>query len=137
MTKDIWINLGVQDVPKSCAFYSAIGFPFNDKFQQTDKSASLFVANKLIVMLFEDTTFQGFTKAPADFSSEKSKVLISIDAESADEVDQLAEKVVAAGGALFGKSTNREGWMYGCGFIDPDGHRWNVVYMNWEKMPTP
>ena len=27
------------------------------------------------------------------------------------------------------------GWMYGFGFCDIDGHRWNVLYMDMSKMP--
>jgi predicted lactoylglutathione lyase len=25
--------------------------------------------------------------------------------------------------------------MYGCGIIDPDGHRWNALYMDFTRMP--
>ncbi|WP_256213145.1 hypothetical protein [Bacillus sp. OV322] len=28
-----------------------------------------------------------------------------------------------------------DGWMYGCGFADSDGHRWNALYMDMSKMP--
>lgn len=135
MIKDIWINLGVKDVAKSCAFYTEIGFPLNAHYQQNDTSASFHIANKMIVMLFEDATFQGYSQAPIDFSADKSKVLFSIDAESVAEVKQFAEKVVQAGGTLFGQSNNEDSWMYGCGFIDLDGHRWNMVHMDFSKMP--
>lgn len=27
------------------------------------------------------------------------------------------------------------GWMYGAGFADPDGHRWNLLYRDESKMP--
>jgi len=61
--------------------------------------------------------------------------LISIDAESREEVDEWAKKVTAAGGNVFAQPAENQGWMYGCAFADLDGHRWNVLYMDMSKMP--
>ena len=52
-----------------------------------------------------------------------------------EAVDALAEKVRAAGGVLFAEPEEMGGWMYGLGFVDPDGHRWNQVYLDWERRP--
>ena len=62
-------------------------------------------------------------------------ILFSIDAESKDDVDALAKKVTDAGGTLYSNPTEIQGWMYGFGFIDLDGHRWNSVFMDMGKMP--
>jgi len=62
------------------------------------------------------------------------EVLISIDAESKEEVDELLQKVVSAGGTIYGEPHD-QGWMYGAGFVDLDGHRWNVLYMDMSSMP--
>ncbi|MWV46977.1 hypothetical protein GRF59_25525 [Paenibacillus sp. HJL G12] len=59
--------------------------------------------------------------------------MLSVDAASPEEVDELLEKVVLAGGTVFGKPENKNG-MYGAGFADLDGHRWNVLYMDFSKM---
>jgi predicted lactoylglutathione lyase len=50
-------------------------------------------------------------------------------------VDELAETAKAAGGTVYAEPGENQGWMYGCGFSDPDGHRWNVLYMDMSKMP--
>ncbi len=47
----------------------------------------------------------------------------------------LFKKVEFAGGSIFGKPSEIDGWMYGAGFADLDGHRWNLLYMDESKMP--
>ena len=61
-------------------------------------------------------------------------MLISIDAETKEEVNEMATKVVNAGGNVFSKPSEIQGWMYGCAFADIDGHRWNILYMDINKL---
>lgn len=136
MTKKIWINLPVKDINKSKDFFTKIGFTLNTGPGNTDKSASLLVGEqKIVVMLFENSVFKGFTGHEITDTKESTEVLFSIDAESRTEVDEMADKALKAGGTVFGKPTEIQGWMYGCGFADPDGHRWNVLYMDMHKLP--
>ncbi|HEY0029285.1 MAG TPA: VOC family protein, partial [Bacteroidia bacterium] len=86
-------------------------------------------------MLFAEAIFKGFTRAGIADTKQGSEVLFSFDAESREEVDEMAKRVEAAGGTIFGKPSDVQGWMYGCGFTDPDGHRWNVLHMDMSKMP--
>ncbi|MEY2828706.1 MAG: hypothetical protein RIQ33_564, partial [Bacteroidota bacterium] len=72
---------------------------------------------------------------PIADTSKGSEVLISFDAESPEEVDTLVKNVKAAGGIVYGEPGWNQGWMYGCGFVDMDGHRWNMLYMDMTKMP--
>jgi uncharacterized protein len=60
--------------------------------------------------------------------------LLSFDAESKEVVDEMLEKAVKAGGTIYGEPHD-QGWMYGAGFTDLDGHRWNVLYMDMSNMP--
>jgi predicted lactoylglutathione lyase len=136
MTKDIWINLPVKNIPQSKEFFAALGFSFNPRFSKSDDTAALMVGEKnIVVMLFDEKIFRNFTSHPVTDTKLSTEVLLSIDAESKQEVDELAAKAEAAGGKLFGKPTEIQGWMYGCGFTDLDGHRWNVLYMDVSKMP--
>lgn len=136
MTKEIWINLPVKNVKRSKEFFTAIGFRLNTQYGNSDTSASLIVGSKnVVVMLFEDATFEGFTSSKVADTKQFAEVLFSIDAESREEVDELAKKAAAAGGVVFGQPGEKDGWMYGCAFSDPDGHRWNVLYMDMSKMP--
>lgn len=136
MIQDLWINLPVKDIEKSKTFFTELGFSFNTRFGNSANSASLLLGKKgVVVMLFEESTFKGFTNSLIADTTQAAEVLLSIGAESKEEVDELAMKAVAAGGVSNHKPTEMQGWMYGCLFIDLDGHRWNVLYMDWSKMP--
>lgn len=65
----------------------------------------------------------------------RSSNLFSFGANSFEEVDEYARKAVAAGGEMYAKPGCKDGWMYGCGFIDLDGHRWNPLFMDMSKLP--
>ena len=138
MTKDIWLNLPVKDVDRSVAFFRHLGFQLNPRFPQTADAACLLVGNKsIVIMLFSEPQFRQFSGSPLSEAAQVAEILISIDAESRQEVDQMASLAQEAGGRLFAKPGDKEGWMYGCGFADPDGHRWNVLYMDHAAMPRP
>lgn len=136
MTKEFWINLPVKDVARSKAFFSTLGFTFSDQFAENTQMTTMLVGEKnVVVMLFEEASFQGFTRHPLTDTSLSTEVLFSIDAESPQEVDDMARKVKEAGGSLYGEPGEKDGWMYGCGFTDLDGHRWSILYMDMSKMP--
>lgn len=136
MIKQLWINLPVKDVNKSREFFTSLGFTLNTKYGNSEQSASLLVGEKnIVVMLFSEATFEKFTGNKIADTKQGTEVLFSIDAESREEVDEMAKKAAAAGGVVFAKPGESQGWMYGCGFADPDGHRWNVLYMDFSKMP--
>jgi uncharacterized protein len=133
MTKQIWLNLPVKDVAKSKVFFAKIGFTFNGQ-NDTEHSACMMVGDKnFVIMLFEESIFAEFAQTTITDTKRSAEILISIDAENREEVDEFAEKVVAAGGILFAKPAENQGWMYGCAFADLDGHRWNVLYMDLTK----
>ena len=136
MTKELWINLPVKDIKKSKEFFTAIGFTINTHAPASDSSASFLIGTKnIVMMLFEETLFQKFTNHALADTGKSTEVLLSFDAESREEVDELAKKVAAAGGKVFAQPGESQGWMYAFGFSDPDGHRWNVLYMDMTKMP--
>lgn len=135
MTKDIWLNLPVKDLKRSKAFFTRLGFRFSTKHGDSPVSACMLIGAKdTIVMLFDEKVFQSFTLHNITDTELSSEILISIDAESRAEVDELARKAEEAGAKVFAKPGEKDGWMYGCGFSDPDGHRWNVLYMDLAKM---
>ncbi|WP_144555405.1 VOC family protein [Bacillus sp. X1(2014)] len=136
MSRELWLNLPVRDPERAKEFYTQLGFRLNEKYVSQDGSFSLIVGdNQVVLMLFPESTFRGFTgNADAD-SWQGTEVLFSLGANSREEVDELALKAERAGGTVFGKPGEKGGWMYGCGFADPDGHRWNALYMDMSKMP--
>jgi predicted lactoylglutathione lyase len=135
MTKQLWLNLPVKNVARSREFFTSMGFAFNDSQGVTTDSACMLVGEKpVVIMLFEEQILQGFARMELTDTSKSVQMLISIDAESRAEVDEMAARAEAAGGLVFAKPEEIQGWMYGCGFCDLDGHRWNVLFMDVAKM---
>ena len=135
MAKDFWLNLPVKNIQRSKAFFAQLGFSFTEH-GNTDRSAGLIISDKnVVVMLFEEPAFKGFTHNEIADTKQCTEVLLSFDAQSKEEVDVIAEKVVAAGGTTNHQPSPMQGWMYGMVFSDPDGHRWNVLHMDMSKMP--
>lgn len=136
MQNELWLNLSSKDLKKAKEFFIKIGFTINDR-HSAPHMVSLFVGNKnVVVNFFEEKLFQGFIGGQLiTNTSQSNEVLFSIGADSPADVDDIAHKAVAAGGQLYGKPGYKDGWMYGCGFTDLDGHRWNVLYMDFTKMP--
>jgi len=135
MTKQIWLNLPVKNVARSLEFFTALGFK-PTAHGNSDTSAGIMIGqHNFVLMLFKDDVLSAFGGLPIANASVNTEVVISLDAESGEEVDDWARKAEEAGGTIYGKPAENQGWMYGCGFADPDGHRWNVLYMDMEKMP--
>jgi uncharacterized protein len=96
MTKDIWFNLPVKDVARSRDFFTKLGFTFNDK-HGIDPACMLVGEKKVVVMLFSEEMMKGFLRQEVTDTKTSNEMLISIDAESRAEVDELAQKAKDAG----------------------------------------
>lgn len=128
MTRRIFINLPVADLPKSMAFFDALGFRNNPQF--TDHTAAcMVISDTIYVMLLTHPKFRDFTpKAIAD-SRASTEVLLALSCDSREEVDDFVRRAVAAGGSLYAEPQDH-GFMYAHSFADPDGHQWEVFHMS-------
>ncbi len=135
MTKQIWLNLPVKDALKSKDFFSKIGFKFLEERTTPDSACMIVGEGNFVIMLFGEAMFKNFIQQEITDTKQTNEFLISIDAQSREEVDSIAQKAKEAGGTVFAEPGDNQGWMYGCGFCDLDGHRWNVLYMDFSKMP--
>jgi uncharacterized protein len=131
MSKLIFVNLPVADLARATAFYEAIGAKKNEQF--CDATASCMVFSETIhAMLLTHDKFRQFTpKAIADART-TSEVLICVSAESRAAVDATVDKAAPAGGKADPTPKQDHGFMYGRSFEDPDGHIWEVMWMDME-----
>lgn len=131
MSKLIFVNLPVSDLPKSIAFYEALGAVKNEQF--TDHTAACMVFSETIhVMLLTHDKFRQFTPKKIANARETTEVLICMSADSRDDVDATLAKAEAAGGAVDIGPKQDYGFMYGRSFEDLDGHIWEMMWMDLE-----
>ena len=129
MSKLIFVNLPVSDLPKSMAFYEAIGAVNNAQF--TDHTAACMVLSETIhVMLLTHDKFRQFTPKTIANARETTEVLICMSSDSRNDVDGTLAKAEAAGGTIDVGPKQDYGFMYGRSFEDPDGHHWEVMWMD-------
>jgi hypothetical protein len=136
MVKDIWLNLPVKDVKRSREFFTQLGFSFDTKYGHTDVSEGMIVGDKkFVVMLFQEAQLAGFMQNKVTDTSQGNEQMVSLGVDSREKIDELAKRAKAAGATVYAEPAEIQGWMYGCAFIDLDGHRWNGLYMDMSKMP--
>lgn len=126
MSRQIFVNLPVADLPRSIDFFTALGFSFNP--QWTDDTATcMIIADNIFAMLLTRERFQGFTPKPVADASQVTEVLICISLDSRAAVDEMVAAALTNGGSAY-KQPEDHGFMYVHGFQDPDGHIWELCH---------
>ncbi|WP_341886658.1 VOC family protein [Variovorax sp. YR752] len=133
MGRQIFVNLPVKDIPRTRSFFTALGFEFNPKFSN-DQGLCMRIAEDIFAMLLAEPFFQGFTKKPVADATKTTEVLLALSCESVAEVDALVAKAITAGGRAPVERKDL-GFMVQHGFEDPDGHQWEVFWMDPKAAP--
>ena len=131
----IFVNLPVKDLGRSVEFWTALGYSFNPQF--TDENATCLIIDDghIYAMLLVHDFFTTFTPREIADTSKSAEVLIALSADSREAVDTLANTALANGGSVAGDSQDF-GYMYGRSFLDPDGHQWEVTWMDVSQAPA-
>ena len=129
MTKMIFVNLPVDNLRRSRAFLEALGAVNEPKF--TDETAACMqVSDSIFVMLLTHDKFRQFTPRPIADANAGSEVLLCLSADSRESVDSTVERAVAAGATADPAPKQDYGVMYGRSVADPDGHIWEIMWMD-------
>lgn len=131
MAKLIFVNLPITDLARSIAFYQAIGAVKNEQFSD-DTAACMVLSETIHVMLLTHDKFRQFTSKKIADARTSCEVLLCVSADGRDDVDGMVSKARGAGGAPDPTPTQDFGFMYGRSFEDPDGHIWEVMWMDVE-----
>ncbi len=126
--RKLFVNLMVADLARSMAFFSALGFGFNMQFTD-DNAACMIVNNEAFYMLLTKPFFERFTTRAICDTTTHTESLHAFSCVSRTEVDDLFQKALAAGGQL-AMPHQDHGFMYSQSFYDPDGHHWEVFWMD-------
>ncbi len=124
----VFLNLPVQDIAASRAFYAGLGFSFDEKFSD-ERTASVVVDENIVVMLLSRDRFADFVTGPVGDPAAATTQLTALSAGSREEADDMLARALASGGKPW-KPAQDHGFMYGVSFTDPDGHVWEVMWMD-------
>jgi len=129
MAKLIFLNLPVADLAKATRFYEALGARKDERF--CDDTASCMVFSETIhVMLLTHEKFRQFTPKKIADARTTTEVLIALAADSRAAVDEMVATAGRSGGTVDPGPLQDHGFMYGRSFEDPDGHIWEVFWMD-------
>ena len=94
MTKMIFVNLPVTDLPKSMAFYEAVGFTNNPQFTN-ENAAAMMWSDAIVVMLLKHEFWKTFTSKTIPNAKESAQVLlcISMDDREGESVETTRPKL--------------------------------------------
>jgi uncharacterized protein len=133
MPKMIFVNLPVADLPKSMAFYEALGFANNPQF--SDEAGACMVWSEAIhVMLLTHAKWKGFTTRPI-CPPGSSEVSLAMTCDEKEEVNRMVEIGAAHGGTADVNPPEDHGFMFQRTIADPDGHIWEPFWMDPAALP--
>lgn len=133
MVSSIYVNLPIQDVERTRAFFTALGFTFNPKFTD-DKALCLVLGDHMYAMLVQEEFFKTFTEKKLVTTASAIEAINALQVESKAAVEAMVKKAVAAGGKALKPSDL--GWMYDWGFEDLDGHSWDIFWQDESQKPA-
>ena len=128
MSRMIFVNLPVADLPKSMAFYEAIGFTNNPQFTD-DTAACMVLTDSIYVMLLTHDKFAQFTTREIADAHRTAQMSLALSCDSREGVDQITAAALGAGGQE-AHDPEDLGFMYSRAFWDPDGHGWGPFHMD-------
>lgn len=128
MTRKLFVNLPVQNLDRSIRFFEKLGFSFDPQFTD-ERAACMVVSGEACVMLLTRQFFASFTERELCDASSHTEGIFALSCQSPEEVDELVNTAIAAGGRHAMQPMDR-GFMYGWSFYDLDGHHWEVLWMD-------
>lgn len=128
MATKIFVNLPVKNLQKTNDFFTRLGFSFNAQFSD-EKATCMLINEDAYAMLLSEPFFQGFTQKTLADAHKTTEVMIALSADSRAGVDEMVNKAIAAGGSE-AREPMDHGFMYTRSFNDPDGHIWEVFWMD-------
>ena len=123
-----FLNLPVKDLGKATAFYEGLGYAKNPQFSD-DNASSIVISDEIVVMLLAEPFFKTFTSKEIADTTTSTEALLGLSAETREAVDTIVDKALATGGSA-GNATQDHGFMYSRSFQDPDGHIWEIIWMD-------
>lgn len=129
MPKMIFLNLPITDLARSQSFYEALGASVNPMFSDETVKCMVF-SDTIFAMIHTPPSYQRFTKLPIVDAHRTSAALFSLSYDAKAEVDQVIDAAAKAGGKADPNPSQDLGFMYQRSVQDPDGHVWEITWMD-------
>ncbi len=126
-TKKIWANFSVRDLERTTAFYKQLGFKHNGASDQL--TSFFFGEESFIIHFFLKDVLEPAMKGPIADTNSGNEVILTLSADSKEEVNHWEKEVQQAGGTIVSRPETFGAGYYCFVFADPDGHKFNVFYM--------
>jgi predicted lactoylglutathione lyase len=127
VNKQIIINLPVQDLDKSKAFFAALGYRLDPQVSNEHAAMVIVAQDSIHVMLTTEPFFQSLIDKPLMPARQANELVLCLACESREELESLIARASAAG-ARIPHPLEDHGFMVDQGFEDLDGHLWNLVW---------
>jgi predicted lactoylglutathione lyase len=123
----IWANLAVSDLQRTTKFYTELGFKSNGASKEL--TSFLIGEDDFIVHFFLKDILKDAMKGEISDTQKSNEVIFTLSAGSTAQVDNWAKEVEKSGGKIVSNPEEFGKGYYGFVFADPDGHKFNVFYM--------
>ena len=125
--KKIWANLAIENIDRTTKFYTTLGFKLIGT--SNDLTSFTFGEYGFIINFFLKDVLEKNIKSEISSLKHGNEIIFTIGAESKEEVDIWQTEVISAGGTILQVAEEFGQDYYGFNFSDPDGHLFNVFYM--------
>ena len=132
-TKQIWANLGVENIERTITFYQSLGFQLNGS-PSDDLVSFFFGVDNFVIHFFKKEKLETSMEGSYADLTKGNEVMFSMAADNKDEYDYWVNVINKAGGKiLFDSNKDRKAFYddngyYVCVFTDPDGHKFNLLF---------
>jgi predicted lactoylglutathione lyase len=126
--RKIFVNLPVKDLDRSITFFKALGFTLNAQFTD-ETAASMVISESIYATLVTYEKFNEFSNKLIADAAKTTEVVTCLSAESREEVNKMADSALKAGAQKLLEPQDY-GFMYLRSFQDPDGHIWEIMWMD-------
>ena len=128
MSKMIFVNLPINDVDATRAFFTGLGYSFNEQFSD-DKALCLVISDTIFAMLVKPEFLSTFLDKPVGDPKQAVTTIISLTFDSRDEVIAHCEKAFSLGARNYKEQVDH-GFMLQWGYEDLNGNIWEAIWMD-------
>lgn len=129
--KQIFINLPAENLERSVNFYTQIGFTVNPLFTDDDQKCMVW-SDAVYLMLKPSEIFRKHSGENLPDTKNIKATIFTLPVESIESVNEIAENGFKAGGTE-PVPMKDHGFMQIRKLADPDGHTWDIIFIDLEK----